>query len=56
MSQETRLKKYKNNMLVDWISRYAHRHDTFSKAAHEKLFAEFQGKKTMYVSNERSTK
>ncbi len=43
-------------MLVDWISQYAHRHDTFSKAAHEKLFAEFQGKKTMYVSNERSTK
>ncbi|MDP7591789.1 MAG: shikimate kinase [Litorilituus sp.] len=39
-------------MLVDWISQYADRTDTFSKIAHEKLFDDFQGKKTMYVANE----
>jgi len=38
-------------MLIDWISQYTTRTDTFSKVAHEKLFEEFQGKKTMYVSN-----
>jgi len=40
-------------MLIKWISQYTVRSDTFSKEAHEQLFAEFQGKKTMYVSNER---
>jgi adenylate kinase family enzyme len=43
------------NMLIDWISNYTSRNDTFSKAAHEKLYAECQGKKTMYVSNEHRT-
>ncbi len=38
-------------MLIDWISQYTTRTDTFSKVAHEKLFNDFQGKKTMYVSN-----
>lgn len=38
--------------LIDWISQYSIRSDTFSKFAHEKLFEKFQGKKTMYVTNE----
>jgi adenylate kinase family enzyme len=42
-------------MLIDWISQYTSRNDTFSKVAHEKLFEEFQGKKTMYVSNKSRT-
>ena len=52
--------KYKNKeaqdanleMLIDWISQYTTRIDTFSKVAHEKLFDEFKGKKTMHLSNE----
>jgi adenylate kinase family enzyme len=43
------------DMLIDWILQYTSRNDTFSKVAHEKLFEEFQGKKTMYVSNESRT-
>jgi adenylate kinase family enzyme len=43
------------DMLIDWISQYTSRNDTFSKVAHEKLFEEFQGKKTMYVSNKSRT-
>jgi adenylate kinase family enzyme len=43
------------DMLIDWISQYTSRNDTFSRVAHEKLFEEFQGKKTMYVSNESRT-
>lgn len=39
------------DMLIDWISQYSTRSDTFSKLAHEKLFNQHQGKKTMYVSN-----
>jgi len=40
------------DMLIDWISQYNSRDDTFSKAEHEKLFEKFQGNKIMYVSNE----
>ncbi|PAJ74557.1 shikimate kinase [Pseudoalteromonas sp. NBT06-2] len=36
-------------MLINWISQYTARTDTFSKFAHEKLFEDFQGKKTMYT-------
>jgi adenylate kinase family enzyme len=43
------------DMLIDWISQYTSRNDTFSKVAHVKLFEEFQGKKTMYVSNKSRT-
>ena len=43
------------DMLIYWISQYTSRNDTFSKVAHEQLFEEFQGKKTMYVSNENRT-
>jgi adenylate kinase family enzyme len=42
-------------MLIGWISQYTSRTDTFSKVAHEKLFGDFQGNKTMYVSNELHT-
>jgi len=42
-------------MLINWISQYPVRSDTFSKTAHEKLFNGFQGKKKMYVSNEKYT-
>ena len=40
------------NMLIAWISRYESRADTFSKAAHDKLFKTFQGNKTMHLSNQ----
>lgn len=39
-------------MLIDWIEQYTTRQDTFSKVAHETLFENFQGKKTMLVSND----
>lgn len=42
-------------MLLGWISQYPVRTDTFSKVADEKLFADFQGNKVMYVSNKQST-
>lgn len=38
-------------MLIEWISQYPSRNDTFSKVAHERLFREFRGKKAMYKSN-----
>lgn len=41
------------NMLIDWISQYAERTDTFSQQAHQRLFDKFQGNKRMYVSNDR---
>jgi len=43
------------DMLIDWISQYTARNDTFSKLAHEKLYDDFQGKKTMRVSNSQLT-
>lgn len=43
-------------MLVNWISQYYERSDTFSQKSHQDLFNAHQGKKTMYVSNERNTK
>ena len=42
-------------MLLDWIAEYPTRTDTFSKSSHEALFNAYQGKKTMYTSNERHT-
>ncbi len=41
-------------MLVDWIAQYDCRTDTFSKQAHETLYAQFTGKKIMHLTN-RST-
>ena len=39
-------------MLIDWISQYVSRTDTFSKMAHEQLYNDFKGTKTMLTSNE----
>ena len=39
-------------MLVDWISQYPSRTDTFSKVAHETLYSTYEGKKTMVMSNQ----
>ena len=40
-------------MLIDWISHYTVREDTFLKTAHKKLFDAFKGDKVMHVSNNR---
>lgn len=42
-------------ILIDWISQYNSRTDTFSKMAHEKLYDNFLGIKAMYVSNQECT-
>lgn len=42
-------------MLVDWISQYAERSDTFSQESHQKLFDDYAGEKTMLVRNETLT-
>jgi adenylate kinase family enzyme len=39
-------------MLVDWISQYTERQDTFSKQAHQKFFTEYVGKKSMITDNQ----
>jgi adenylate kinase family enzyme len=39
-------------MLIDWIAQYEQRTDNFSKAAHQKLFDEFTGKKVQYINNQ----
>ncbi len=41
-------------MLVDWISRYETRDDTFSLAAHRSLYDCYTNKKTEYISNQRN--
>lgn len=38
-------------MLIDWIKQYDVRSDTFSKAAHTRLYAEYNGCKKEYTSN-----
>lgn len=38
-------------MLLEWISQYPDRHDTFSAAAHTRLYNEFSGKKHMLTRN-----
>jgi len=38
-------------MLIEWISEYNLRDDTFSQLAHENIFTKFTGKKTMRTSN-----
>ena len=42
-------------MLIDWISQYKQRTDTFSEQAHLAIYDAFQGSKMRYVSNERNT-
>lgn len=41
-------------MLVNWISQYETREDTFSKKAHLALYESFLGKKSEYITNERN--
>lgn len=41
-------------MLLEWIAQYNERNDTFSKTAHEKLFKQYKGRKTMYKDNLRT--
>ena len=41
-------------MLIDWISQYNQRTDTFSEKSHRALYDAFQGKKMIYTSNERN--
>jgi adenylate kinase family enzyme len=43
------------SMLIDWISQYEEREDTFSQSAHRKLYNEYCGMKRMYTSNDRTT-
>ena len=38
-------------MLIDWIGQYETRTDSFSKAAHQKLYDEFLGPKTQIIIN-----
>ena len=38
-------------MLIDWISQYESREDTFSKQAHDALYESYPGKKRMFLSN-----
>lgn len=38
-------------MLIGWIAQYEKRTDTFAKAAHQKLYDEFTGKKVQITKN-----
>lgn len=38
-------------MLIQWISQYNERDDTFSQAAHEKLYEQYRGRKSMLIDN-----
>lgn len=40
------------DMLIEWIADYPNRIDSCSQAAHEKLYKNFAGKKTMLTSNQ----
>lgn len=40
------------DMLISWIRQYEIRNDTFSKAAHQRLFNQFSGPKFRISSNE----
>ena len=39
-------------MLIDWITDYQTRDDSFSKQAHESLYEQFRGLKSMRTSND----
>lgn len=38
-------------MLIEWISQYPQREDTFSQLAHQRLYDQFIGTKTQYTKN-----
>jgi len=40
------------DMLLHWISQYSVRDDEFSQAAHNKIYAQFAGKKSMLLRNQ----
>lgn len=42
-------------MLINWISDYEKRTDTFSKQSHQSIYNSFTGNKTMYINNQRHT-
>ncbi|MEE4184228.1 MAG: shikimate kinase [Gammaproteobacteria bacterium] len=42
-------------MLIDWIAHYPERDDTFSAAAHRRLYDDFDGTKHMFTSNAQAT-
>ena len=42
-------------MLIMWISQYAERDDTFSEGAHNRLYENFSGPKSIVTSNEQNT-
>ncbi len=39
-------------MLIKWIMQYTERNDACSEIAHRKLYDNFKGKKTLYISRE----
>ncbi len=39
-------------MLIDWISQYSERTDTFSEYAHKWLYEQYSGEKNMVICNE----
>ncbi|SEK87574.1 Adenylate kinase [Colwellia chukchiensis] len=41
-------------MLIDWIAQYDTRSDSFSKAAHQQLYAQFSGHKHQLTDNQAS--
>lgn len=38
-------------LLIDWISQYSNRTDTFSEGAHKSLYRQYSGKKSMVIGN-----
>ena len=42
-------------MLIDWISQYSKRTDTFSEVSHTALYEKYTGKKRMITNNEQAT-
>jgi hypothetical protein len=41
-------------MLINWISQYSQRTDTFSEASHKALYEQYQGPKRMITRNEQN--
>ena len=42
------------SMLINWITQYTERNDTFSKCSHQKFYDNFGGKKRVLFINEKS--
>jgi adenylate kinase family enzyme len=39
------------DMLINWISQYSRRDDTFSESSHKHLYKSYSGKKSMFTGN-----